>query len=155
LRAGDVILTYNNAALIDAGQLSAAVAMAAPGDSVTMKVWRDGKTLDLTAKLAGVPAKAELVKAAATGGGTLGLRVHPMTSDEANQSGIASGLVVDRVGGAAAQAGIEPGDIVLAVDGTAVTNVNQLRSMVGNHQNTVALLIQRGDARIFVPVQLG
>jgi serine protease Do len=155
LRAGDVILTYNNAALIDAGQLSAAVAMAAPGDSVTMKIWRDGKTLDLTAKLAGVPAKAELVKAAATGGGTLGLRVHPMTSDEANQSGIASGLVVDRVGGAAAQAGIEPGDIVLAVDGTAVTNVNQLRSMVGNHQNTVALLIQRGDARIFVPVQLG
>jgi serine protease Do len=155
LRAGDVILDYNNAALLDAGQLSAAVAMAAPGDSVSMKVWRDGKTVDLTAKLGGVPAKAELVKAAATTGETLGLRVHPMTSDEANQTGISSGLVVDRVGGAAAAAGIEPGDVVLAVDGTAVTNVNQLRSMVGNHQNTVALLIQRGDARIFVPVQLG
>jgi serine protease Do len=155
LRAGDVILEYNNADLLDAGQLSAAVSMAAPGDPVKMKISRDGKTLEITAKLGGVPGKAELVKTAATSGATLGLRVHPLTSDEANQSGIASGLVVDHVGGAAARAGIEPGDVVLAVDGTAVTNVNQLRNMVGNHQNTVALLIQRGDARIFVPVQLG
>jgi serine protease Do len=41
------------------------------------------------------------------------------------------------------------------VDGTAVSNVNQLRSMIEKHDSTVALLIQRGDARIFVPVQLG
>jgi serine protease Do len=155
LRAGDVILEYNDANLLDAGQLSAAVAMAAPGDSVKMKVWRDGKTVELTAKLGGVPGKAELVKAAATSGATLGLGVRALTSDEASQSGIASGLLVERVGGAAARAGIQPGDVVLAVDGTAVSNVNQLRGMIGNHQNTVALLIQRGDARIFVPVQLG
>jgi serine protease Do len=155
LRAGDVILEYDNANLLDAGQLSAAVAMAAPGDAVKMKIWRDGKTLELTAKLGGVPGKAELVKTAATGGATLGLAVRPLSSDEASQSGIASGLLVERVGGAAARAGIEPGDVVLAVDGTAVTNVNQLRSMIGNHQNSVALLIQRGDTRIFVPVQLG
>ena len=155
LRAGDVILEYNDASLLDAGQLSAAVAMAAPGDSAKMKIWRDGKTLDLTAKLGGVPGKAELVKTAAASGATLGLSVRPLTSEEANQSGIASGLLVTRVGGAAARAGIQPDDVVLAVDGTAVTNVNQLRSMIGNHQNTVALLIQRGDARIFVPVQLG
>jgi serine protease Do len=155
LRAGDVILEYNDANLIDAGQLSAAVAMAAPGDSAKLKIWRDGKTVDLTAKLGGVPGKAQLVKTAATGGATLGLGVRPLTSDEASQSGIASGLLVERVGGAAARAGIEAGDVVLAVDGTAVTNVEQLRSMIGNHQNTVALLIQRGDSRIFVPVQLG
>ena len=85
-----------------------------------------------------------------------GLNVRPLTSDERSQSGIASGLLVERVQGAAARAGIEPGDVVLAVDGTAVSNVNQLRSMIGNHQAaTVALLIQRGDSRIFVPVQLG
>ena len=42
-----------------------------------------------------------------------------------------------------------------AIDGNAVSNVNQLRNMLDQHQDTVALLIQRGDARIFVPVQLG
>jgi serine protease Do len=156
LKAGDVILEYNNANLIDAGQLSAAVAMAEPGDSANLKVWRDGKTIGLTAKLGAVPGKGELVRTAATtGGGKLGLAVRPLTSDESSQSGIASGLLVERVQGAAARAGIQPGDVVLAVDGTAVSNVNQLRSMIEKHDNTVALLIQRGEARIFVPVQLG
>ena len=155
LRAGDVILEYDNANLLDAGQLSAAVAMAAPGDAVKMKVWREGKTLDLTAKLGAVPGKAELVKTAATTGAKLGLGLRPLTSDESSQSGIRSGLLVERVQGAAARAGIQPGDVVLAVDGTAVSSVEQLRSMVEKHDNTVALLIQRGDSRIFVPVQLG
>ena len=95
------------------------------------------------------------MKTAAAVPPTLGLRVRPLTSDERSQSGIQSGLLVERAQGAAARAGIQAGDVVLAVDGTAVNNVNQLRSMVEQHQDTVALLIQRGDARIFVPVQLG
>ncbi len=156
LKAGDVILEYNKANMLDAGQLSATVAMAEPGDSADLKVWRDGKTIDLTAKLGAVPGKGELVQTTATaGGGKLGLAVRPLTSDESSQSGIASGLLVERVQGAAARAGIKPGDVVLAVDGTAVSNVSQLRSMVEKHDSSVALLIQRGDERIFVPVQLG
>ncbi len=156
LKAGDVILEYNKAHMVDAGQLSAAVAMAQPGDSEDLKVWRDGKTLDLTVKLGAVPGKGELVNTAASAGGNnLGLALRPLTSDESSQSGLASGLLVERVQGAAARAGIQPGDVVLAVDGTAVSNVNQLRSMIEKHDSTVALLIQRGDARIFVPVQLG
>ena len=155
IKAGDVILQYNNANLVDSGQLSAAVSMASPGDAANLKIWRNGKTVNLTAKLGGIPGKGELVKTAANGGETLGLGVRPLTADESNQSGIASGLLVERVRGAAARAGIQPGDVVLAVDGTAVSSVNQLRGMLGQHENTVALLIQRGDARIFVPVQLG
>ncbi|HTY93192.1 MAG TPA: Do family serine endopeptidase [Steroidobacteraceae bacterium] len=155
IKAGDVILQYNSADVTDAGQLSAAVAMASPGDTANLKVWRDGKAISLTATLGTVPGKAELVQASATGGGTLGLRVRPLNPDESSQSGLTSGLVVERVQGAAARAGIQPGDVVLAVDGTAVSSVNQLRSALDGHANSVALLIQRGDARIFVPVQLG
>ena len=97
IKAGDVILQYNDAALLDAGQLSAAVGMAAPGDAASLKVWRNGKTIDLTAKLGGVPGKAALVKTAAGGAPTLGLNVRPLTPDERSQSGIESGLLVERV----------------------------------------------------------
>jgi serine protease Do len=45
--------------------------------------------------------------------------------------------------------------VVLSVDGTPVQSVAQLRSLVHDHDKQVALLIQRGDARIFVPVELG
>ena len=44
---------------------------------------------------------------------------------------------------------------MLSVNGTPVTSVEQLRSLVQGHGNQVALLIQRGDTRIFVPVGLG
>jgi len=157
LKAGDVILEYNKSNVLDAGQLSAAVAMAEPGDTAALKVWRDGKTIELNAKLGAVPGKGALVQTSAgsAGGAKLGLAVRPLTSDESSQSGIPSGLLVERVQGAAARAGIQPGDVVLAVDGTSVSSVSQLRSMIDKHENTVALLIQRGDARIFVPVQLG
>ena len=155
LKAGDVILEYNKTNLLDAGQLSAAVAMAAPGDSADLKVWREGKTIDLTAKLGSVPGKGELVQTAANTGGHLGLRVRPLTDDERNQSGITSGLLVEHAQGAAARAGIQPGDVVLSVDGVAVKNAEQLQSVIEKHQGTVALLIQHGDARVFVPVPLG
>ncbi len=156
IKAGDVILEYNKTNLLDAGQLSGAVAMASPGDSADLKIWRDGKTLDLTAKLGGVPAKGGLVQTAATSSGKLGLRVRPLTADESSQSGITSGLLVERAQGAAARAGIQPGDVVLSVDGVAVRNAEQLQSVVEKHEGaTVALLIQHGDARVFVPVPLG
>jgi serine protease Do len=156
IKSGDVILQYNDSNLFDEGQLSAAVAMASPGDAAKLKIWRDGKTIDLTAKLDAVPGNGELVRtAAATGAGKLGLGVRPLTSDESSQSGIASGLLVERAQGASARAGIRAGDVVLAVDGTAVSNVNELRSLIDKHDGPVALLIQRGEERIFIPVQLG
>ncbi len=65
------------------------------------------------------------------------------------------GLVVENSTGRAAEAGIQQGDVVLAVDGTPVQSVEQLRKLVHEHDSQVALLIQRGDSRIFVPVGLG
>jgi serine protease Do len=53
------------------------------------------------------------------------------------------------------EAGIQPGDVVLSVDGTPVQSVAQLRKMVQEHDKQVALLIQRGNSRLFVPVTLG
>ena len=63
--------------------------------------------------------------------------------------------MVEDARGRAAEAGIQPGDVVLSVDGTAVQSVAQLRKMVQEHDKQIALLIQRGDARLFVPVTLG
>jgi len=66
-----------------------------------------------------------------------------------------SGLVVGQVGGAAAKAGIQPGDVVLSVNGTPVDSIEGLRAQVARSGKHVALLIQRNDARIFVPINLG
>ena len=89
-------------------------------------VWRDG----------------ELVAAAAT---------HPDLAELAElQLTIGRGPIA-----AAADAGIQPGDIVLSADGTPLSSIGQLRKIVSSHKNAIALLVQHGNERIFVPVQLG
>jgi serine protease Do len=64
-------------------------------------------------------------------------------------------LVVEQVAGPAARAGIEPGDVVLGIDGQPADSVDQVRSVVRGHPKSVALLIERDGQKIFVPVKLG
>jgi serine protease Do len=62
---------------------------------------------------------------------------------------------VQDVSGPAARAGVAPGDVVLAVNGTPAKDIEQVRSVVAKADKSVALLIQRGDDKIFVPVRIG
>jgi serine protease Do len=156
VKVGDVILKFNGSTIVDAGQLSARVGITPPGEKATLEVWRDGKTLTLNATIgnaatlvdndegSGAPSKARL-----------GLALRPLTPEERQQAGVTGGLIVEQSEGHAAEAGIQPGDVVLSVDGAAVQSVQQLRKIVEGHDKQVALLIQRGNARLFVPVNLG
>jgi serine protease Do len=160
LRPGDVILAYNHEPVIDAGDLSAKVGMAAPGNSATLGVWRDGKAVTLEARLQQASAENPGSQSSHATPGSLGLEVRPLTSDEREQAGVSAGLLVQEVSGHAAEAGIQSGDIVLAVDGTAVSSRQELRSVVNRsvvnqHEKAVALLVQRGEQRLFIPVHLG
>jgi len=154
MQAGDVILNYAGKKVTSAGQLSMLVNTTAPGKHATLEVWRAGEPLTLSA-LIGTTAVPE--NAATEGAPSeqtrLGLTLRPLTPEERQQVGVAGGLEVENARGRAAEAGIQPGDVVLSVDGTAVGNVPQLRNLVHDHDQ-VALLIQRGDSRIFVPVDL-
>ena len=156
IKVGDVILKFNGASIVDAGSLSQRVGVAAPGEKASIEIWRDGKTLDLTATIGNAAALA----AADDAGGDssqakLGLALRPLSPEERQQAGVPGGLVVEDAQGRAAEAGIQQGDVVLSVDGTPVQSVAQLRKMVKDHDKQIALLIQRGDARLFVPVTLG
>jgi serine protease Do len=62
-------------------------------------------------------------------------------------------MTVEAATGPAARAGIQPGDVVLAVDGTPLEGVQTL-SPFENVTGTVALLVQRGDETFYVPVVL-
>jgi serine protease Do len=59
------------------------------------------------------------------------------------------------VAGAAERAGVRPGDVIVAVNNTPVKSVDQLKSLVDKSGKTVALLVQRNEARIFIPITLG
>ena len=156
LKAGDVIRKVNGQALISGGDLSAIVAIAKPGDRLAMDVWREGKEMQVTATLASAkadPASRDNL-AGIDGGAKLGLALRPLDPAERSQVGVAAGLVVEDAGGAAAVAGVQPGDVVLAVNGKPVASVAQVRDVVKKSAKSVALLVQRGDEKIFIPVPI-
>jgi len=129
----------------------------APGDKAALEVIRDGKPVTVTA-IIGSAANGSVAKnaeAAPEEAAHLGMRLRPLTPEEREQAGVSAGLVVEEARGGAAEAGIQPGDVILSVDGTPVQSVEQLRTLVREHDKQVALLIQRGDSRIFIPVGLG
>ncbi len=63
--------------------------------------------------------------------------------------------MVEQAQGAAEEAGIRPGDVVLSANGKAVSSVEDLRAVVSGSKDHIALLVQRGENRLFVPVALG
>jgi serine protease Do len=160
LKSGDVIRVANGTPIVASADLPAMMTLAKPGDKVAMDVWRDGKLVRIDATLADAAekprrAQAEEVGNAVDNSARLGLSLRPLEPIERRQSGIATGLLIEDASGAAEMAGIEPGDVLISVNGRPVTSVVQVREMVAKANKSVALLIQRGGEKIFIPVRIG
>ncbi|GAA4018966.1 Do family serine endopeptidase [Actimicrobium antarcticum] len=157
IKPGDVILKYNTQPIARSGDLPTLVGLGVPGDKATLEVWRGGKKIDLATTL--TEAKDITVAGSNSEKGArqarLGVAVRPLTAEEQQGAHLESGVVVEQVAGAAAKAGIEAGDVIVSVNGTSVRSVEQLQTLVKKESKHLAVLIQRGDERIFIPVALG
>jgi serine protease Do len=156
IEPGDVILKFNGKEVASSNDLPSMVADITPGSTAKVEVWRDGKIRDLSVNVGEMKiASAEETPGGGAKGG-LGLEVRPLTPDERRQAQVGEGLLVENVeAGPAAQAGIQSGDVILSVNGEKVGSVRKLRSLVAKHKKDVALLVQRGSSKMFVPIQLG
>ena len=157
LQSGDVIQQVNGQPIVSSGDLPAVIGLASPGDTVKLGVWRQGASKALSATLANADDKAAQVasKKDAASQGKLGLALRPLQPDEQQQVGVDSGLVVQQASGPAAMAGVQAGDVLLSINGISVKNIDQVRATVAQSKKSVALLILRGNSKIFVPVNLG
>jgi len=156
LKPGDIVLSFNGRPVADSGALAAMVGEAKPGDEAKLEILRKGDRRQLVATLG---ASSDESKQSARVGdeeehAQLGLAVRPLTPEERKAADVPGGLVVEGVNGAAARAGVAPGDIVLQAGGKPVKSVEDLRAAAKSGK-TVALLVQRGDRRLFVPLQAG
>ncbi|MFS2103125.1 DegQ family serine endoprotease [Ralstonia sp. Ralssp135] len=156
LQPGDVILQIGDAHIDRSGDLPEQVADIKPGSTVPLQIIRQGKQTTLTVTVgAAKDAKVASSEKAAPDQGRLGLAVRPLQPEEKRQNGLPGGLVVMDVTGPAAKVGIQPGDVILSLNGTPVSSVQELRTLVDRAGKHVALLVQRDDTKIFVPVDLG
>jgi len=154
LKAGDVIQSVDGQPIVSSGDLPAQLVQRAPGDSVSLQVWRAGKPVTVEAKLGGAEPQTASTgeRADPEASGRLGLAVRPLAAQEQREAGVEGGLRVENAAGAAAKAGVRAGDLIVAANGKAVDSVESLRAAAGDSKN-VALLVQRGSQRLFVAVR--
>ena len=159
IEPGDVVLKVDDVDVADSGDLPRLIGEKRPGTRVKLQLWRGGRAISVQATLGEMP-DSEQVASADTGdrdGATderLGLTVRPLTPPEAQRANIAGGLVVERVEGVARSAGLQPNDLILAINRQPVTSIEAFRARIARAGDAFALLIQREGQRIFVPIRL-
>jgi len=164
LQVGDVILTFNQQQLHDSTQLPPLVGTMAVGEEAKLKVLRNGREIDLTVRIAelpseDVPEKPEETKASETArSNKLGLVFSELTAEEREKLELAAdeGVRVEEVReGPAADAGVQPGDVVLMVDGRKISSLPQLQQIVEEvpKGKTVALLLLKQQGPVFIALR--
>lgn len=156
LKVGDVITKVNGHEIDRSVDLPTLIAEQKPGSKVELQVYRGGKPMDVSITVGEMSQGKQLAQNQnGPDHGRLGLAVRPLTPDERSQLGGEGGLLVEGVSGPAEEAGIQPGDVILAINGTPVKSVDQLKTLVAKLKDSVAVLIQRQGNKIFVPLNLG
>ncbi len=128
LRQGDVVLAYGGKEVADASALRNAVAVTPVGHEVQVTVLRGGQKQELTAKVGNLAEANKALLAAVEK--HLGVEVRPVTSQEAERYGLDlhQGVTITHVAphGAMGKAGFELQDILLAIDGQPIENLESL-----------------------------
>ena len=160
IKAGDVILKVDGQQIETSSQVPGLIASKKPGTEVAIEVWRNGGAKQLTVRPVEIKQDGERVAASdsadADEAAKLGLAVRPLAPEEKRQAETQGNLLVEDVDGPAAAAGVRPGDIILGVNGKPVKSVEDLEAAAKKRTGkVVALLIERDQGQIFVPVRVG
>ena len=144
IMAGDTILRYGNTQVKDVRALARAIARTTPGTAVSMRIWRNDEPLVVTAAVQEVPhtaaAGAALPAPAAAGPGWRLTRV-----DDATRHGVVVTQIAED--GAAADAGLSAGDVVVQVQQEKVADPEDITRLImlarQQQRRYVAVLVQR------------
>jgi serine protease Do len=163
IATSDIILTFDGTEVETSNDLPRIVGQTRPGKKVEVEVWRNKKLKTLTLTVGEIPAdttaKSETNSSKAATSNVieqLGLAVSDIDPMRLKELELESGVQIDRVAGAGEQAGLKIGDIVLALNNDDVTSVAQFKRLMTDYESarSVALLIQRGNGSLYVPIRL-
>lgn len=164
IEVSDVILKFDGKAVNSSSDLPRIVAATKPGSTVTVELWRKGalkkvdvviakmseeKIVDQTLNKRGDESAESIAR--------LGIAVSELTAEQMKELEVSGGLLIQEVkGGAARVAGLQRGDVILAIGNVAIRSLkqfNQILKQVPQHRN-IALLVRRDNAASYVALRL-
>ena len=164
LKPGDVIVEFNGRQVQDNESLVAMVVATAPGQTVPMTVYRNGKRQTLNVTVGELDLDREQGQQTRRGGEPteptetgFGMSLEPITPEIARQlelpRGTGGAIVADvERGSPAATAGIAPNDVILEINGQPVGNINQIQRLLEGVavRRPVRVLLWRDGSEQFV-----
>ncbi len=163
LKAGDVILRYNEKPLANSPMLPPLVGSSRVDQSVTLLVLRDGRERTLKVYIGELPADEVLGEGAGEKKteheDLLGLGLAELTAEQRGKFGLGGkdGVLVTRVRpGPGQKAGIRRGDVIQMFNRTPVKDLEGLRRLVEDlpKGKTASILIQRRTGPLFLALKL-
>ncbi len=171
LRSGDVLKQLNGQNLNDARAFMRAIALTPIAQTVRLMIWRDGKEQEVSLTVAAWPnltqnAGATTGQPAAT---TAPIEPHPgvtlaaLTDANRKQYGLSAdqtGALITSVepGSELEALGIQPGNVVIAVEQTQIATPDQVWGIVkeayAQRRPALAVLIKTSDNTIWIPVSI-
>jgi serine protease Do len=146
MKRGDVVLSYQGQQVADSSALRNAVAETPIGQQARMTVWRDKKKQELVVKIGSMEDAVKMLSASVDN--RLGVTVRPITPKEDEKYGIDSGegvaLATVKPNGVFGQAGLEPKDFILQVNGQTIQGMEgfaELMSSLPAKQKLVVLAL--------------
>ncbi len=160
VEAGDVILRFDGKPVNSSEDLPRVVGGTKPGSRVAIQIWRNKTARDLQVAVAEL--SDERARQARGGkpqpqvGSRFGMGLTELTEAQRKELKVEGGILLDSAQGAAAQAGLRRGDVILAVNNQDVKSVEQFLQLMGGFEKgrIVALLVRRGGNSLYIPFRI-
>jgi serine protease Do len=161
IEPGDIITAVDGRSVTEPSALRDAVAALQPGHKAELALIRAGKARTLAVELGQRPALGDEPSSAAQSParqGRWGIALDDLSGELAEQLGLesTSGALVAQVepSSPAARAGLQPGDVIVEVDGVAVESAARCAQALRNVEGgQVRLLVRNADGQRFVVVK--
>ena len=169
VKPGDVVVSLSGKPVTDGNQLTRDVGAIPPGQTVKLEVIRESKPRQVEVKLAERPDETETTARAGgqgmdadkSSGDALGVRVQDLTPELAQRARVdpgTKGVVVTAVtpDSPAANAGLDPGDVILEINRQPVTSVADYKKVASKLKKgeTVLLRVRSGPAVQYLPAKI-
>jgi serine protease Do len=156
LVAGDVITAVDTMCIVHVGDLSDRLAMALPGETMRLMVWRNHRLQllvvvlgDAVGDLAVGPFEVSAARAA-----QMNTPLQGRHSGTHSYEYVSVGFLAASVAGLHERAGLLPDDVLLAINGIPVNSIAQAQQVMLKHPRAVEVLVQRKGERLLVPLEL-
>lgn len=162
IQVGDVIIEFNGKDINYSSDLPPLVGRTRVGDKAKVKVLRDGKVKTLLVRIAELPPEEDLQKTQGTPKkiktDRLGLSVTELTPQQRKELDLNDGgVMVDQIeDGAAADAGIQRGDVIAKLNNKNITNSKQFKELVDDlpEGKSVPVLVIRRSGPLFLALKV-